>query len=290
MKYSNFQDRPIVSGHIPYALLEKPNWVFYKLVPDRSRKGKDRKIPLKADMTPADVTNPGHWTYFNDLVDTLPSNVVWKDHDGMGFVFDGTGLCGIDLDNVVAEDGTINPEAQKLLDAIPGYKEYSPSDRGIHIITLGTPPWTGARHGEISVEVYTDKRYFTVTTDTLPDSLLELTEPVDLSILSKFDGHSQRLETRNGEEFLANLKEADPLWTLDRVESELLSALPDYPYPEWRQIACALHHQFNGSEEAYELFDKYSAKGDLYAGPVDTRKLWDSIRDVGGKNSSRSAR
>ncbi len=267
---------------IPQALLTKSQWVLYQHLPDNSREGKARKVPYQADMAAASVSDPSTWNTFAAVKKTLdlkaPSGAK---NLGVGFVFQGDGLCGIDLDDVVSDDGRIHPEAVDLINQIPGYKEYSPSGRGIHIITLGIPPWTGHGQGEISVEVYTNKRFFTLTTNTLPDSLRELDRPVDLSGLSRYSkATTSQLVAEN--DFLANLKEPDPSWTIERVKKELLNNLPDFPYPTWRLIACALHHQFGGSEEGYELFDDYSSRGDLYTGPTDTRRVWDSIRDVRG--------
>jgi putative DNA primase/helicase len=268
---------------IPQALLTKSQWVLYQHLPDNSREGKARKVPYQADMVTASVIDPSTWNTFEAVKKILDLKAASGTRNlGVGFVFQGDGLCGIDLDDVVSDDGRIHPEAVDLINQIPGYKEYSPSGKGIHIITLGIPPWTGARQGAISVEVYTDKRYFTITTNTLPNSLSELDRPVDLTALSRYSkATTAQLVAEN--DFLANLKEPDPSWTIERVKKELLDYLPDFPYPTWRLIACALHHQFGGSEEGYELFDDYSSRGDLYAGPTDTRRVWDSIRDVRGQ-------
>lgn len=73
--------------------------------------------------------------------------------------------------------------------------------------------------------------------------------------------------------------------TLDGVGiADVAAALehldPDCSYPEWLEIAAALRHQFYGEQEtnAYELFDKWSAKGSKYSGPDDTRAKWASLR------------
>ena len=59
---------------------------------------------------------------------------------------------------------------------------------------------------------------------------------------------------------------------------------PDCNYHEWLKVAAALAHQFGNLceeelfDEAYELFDEWSAKGTKYVDSKETRKKWDSLR------------
>lgn len=73
--------------------------------------------------------------------------------------------------------------------------------------------------------------------------------------------------------------------TLDGIEiHDAAAALehldPDCSYPEWLEVAAALRHQFHGVNEtkAYELFDKWSAKGSKYSNQDDTQAKWKSLR------------
>ena len=76
---------------------------------------------------------------------------------------------GIDLDHCVNTDGSIDPWAQAYLDRLPSYAEYSPSGTGIHILVRGTIPTgtrraiSGAPHPQATIEMYCERRYFTVT-------------------------------------------------------------------------------------------------------------------------------
>lgn len=62
---------------------------------------------------------------------------------------------------------------------------------------------------------------------------------------------------------------------LETIESALYKLDPDMGRLEWIKVACALKHQFQGAEEGYTLFDLWSAKGEKYEGPEDTRRQWD---------------
>lgn len=80
--------------------------------------------------------------------------------DGVGFMFDGSGIAGIDLDHCIT-DGVLEPWAEKIVDRCAGtYIEISPSGTGLHIFGLGN---VGSGRRRNNVEVYDRRRYFTVT-------------------------------------------------------------------------------------------------------------------------------
>ncbi len=53
-------------------------------------------------------------------------------------------ITGIDLDNVIREDGTLEPFALEIINLMNSYTEISPSGTGIHILCKGkiTKYWT----------------------------------------------------------------------------------------------------------------------------------------------------
>lgn len=60
---------------------------------------------------------------------------------GVGIALSGTGICGIDLDNVVDKaKGTITEEAQRIARLMDTYTEISPSGNGLHILFEGSLP------------------------------------------------------------------------------------------------------------------------------------------------------
>lgn len=77
------------------------------------------------------------------------AHVKTKDRDdlleckvaGVGIAFSGTGLFGVDLDNVVdLERRVMTFEAGEIMKAISSYTEISPSGTGLHIIAEGKLP------------------------------------------------------------------------------------------------------------------------------------------------------
>jgi len=65
------------------------------------------------------------------------------------------------------------------------------------------------------------------------------------------------------------------------VAKEALSNIdPDISRAEWLAIAQALKHQFapHKEDEAFELWDEWSATGEKYGGEKEMRTVWDSVR------------
>jgi len=72
-----------------------------------------------------------------------------------------------------------------------------------------------------------------------------------------------------------------PDLSLDRVEEALSHIDPDCGYRTWYEVSAALRHQFTEEQtarDAYEVFDRWSAKGAKYRGEEDTYAKWKSFR------------
>jgi hypothetical protein len=95
-------------------------------------------------------------------------------YSGLGFVFNyADGLTGVDFDDCVnAETRKIRPDIQSILARTDSYSEFSPSGTGLHIIVkgwqfpIGPEDQQGAKVGK--AEIYSGKRYFTVSGDHIP--------------------------------------------------------------------------------------------------------------------------
>ncbi len=111
--------------------------------------------------------------------------------DGVGFVLNGDGIVGIDLDDCVQWDGE-NPRIDKQAEAIIGtlnsYTEFSPSRKGIHIFAFGSLPDMSRRNDVARIEIYNNKQYLTVTGDLVPGSPFLLSNCADalLALHDKF--------------------------------------------------------------------------------------------------------
>ena len=143
-------------------LQARPQWVCWR---KEERQGTFTKVPYNARTgNKAQSDNPTTWASYAQAVQALRTGT----YHGIGYVFHRD-YTGIDLDHCVNPDGSIDPWAQAYLDRFGSYAEYSPSKTGIHILVRGTIP-SGLRrrvphapHPEAAIEMYCQRRYFTIT-------------------------------------------------------------------------------------------------------------------------------
>ncbi len=84
-----------------------------------------------------------------------------------------------------------------------------------------------------------------------------------------------------GELALANYKPALDGWDADRVRADIAPHLDlEMPYDDWIRVGQALHHQFGGSEEGFELWDEIFQESSKYGGPEYGLARWRSFKTV----------
>lgn len=148
---------------IPRELVALPRWVTHK-----------GKVPFDpgAVCRKASVSDPGTWGTF----DAARLACEEGDRDGVGFVLNGDGVVGVDLDKCVHQ-GVPDPAALEVMERIGcEYIELSPSGTGLHGFGYG-PHLVGTRgvFNGVKVELYSSGRYLTVTGHTVIDGpLVEL--------------------------------------------------------------------------------------------------------------------
>lgn len=142
----------------PQSMKLLPNWVLWKLEPDKS--GRPTKQPYSALYDGhASSTNPNTWTTFDTAYKKLESGL----YSGLGFVFSlETKLVFVDIDHCISDDGKLNAQAVDIIQTIgkDTYIELSQSGTGLHIFAVGEIP-KASKHN--SVEMYADKRFVAMT-------------------------------------------------------------------------------------------------------------------------------
>ena len=148
----NMRLLPVRAESISRELSVRPQWVVWKAVGD-----KPDKVPYSARTgRRASSTDLLTWSTFKEALEAYENG----EYAGLGFVFSSADpYTGIDLDNCVDEDGEIAPWAFEIVRYFDSYTEFSTTGTGLHIIVRGDLP--NRRKGD--VEVYSSKRYFTVT-------------------------------------------------------------------------------------------------------------------------------
>lgn len=174
--------------HIPRCLIQRKQWVLYKLRWNQKR-GKYDKVPFQPSGSHASSTNSKTWTTFDHA---KASFELLGEFYGLGIVLTKCDpFCGLDLDDCVdPENREITPWARTLLDKISkAYIEYSPSGRGLRAFFRGTLP-PGRRRLKVesgTLEIYDDGRFLTVTGNVYQDPPETLTSEQSF-IDELFDG------------------------------------------------------------------------------------------------------
>ena len=144
---------------IPDELAEFPRWIVWDRVTKSD--GTVAKIPFNPrTLDPASASNPDTWTSFDEAWEQFGS------YAGLGFVFNGDGIMGIDLDGCLNEASQTVPWASEILDRFSTtYAEVSPSGKGIKIFARGklAGPIKKSFADHTGVEAYSKGRYFALT-------------------------------------------------------------------------------------------------------------------------------
>jgi hypothetical protein len=196
---------------VPVELKERKQWVLWKL---ESRSGKQTKVPYQCSGSLASAINQNHWASFEEVTTTLSSN---REFSGIGFVFNGSGIVGIDFDKCV-EDGEVDPNVLEAIEALDSYTEISPSGKGFHTFILGSlPNGSGNRRGQF--EVYETGRFFTVTGEhygATPQTIEERQEQLEDFLETYIN---RKVVPLNGDALLSSeTTEAEVQFVIDRAE------------------------------------------------------------------------
>ena len=126
---------PENAGHIPEEPRLLTQWVCWRL---EVRNGKPTKVPYQPNGRPADSTDPGTWSSFNDVLAAYEAGGF----DGVGFVFSkSSSYCGVDLDGCRdAVTGQVAPWAKEIIEALDSYSEVSPSGTGMKVFLKARKP------------------------------------------------------------------------------------------------------------------------------------------------------
>ncbi|KNY24826.1 phage/plasmid primase, P4 family [Pseudobacteroides cellulosolvens] len=156
-------------NNIPSELKQLNRWVCWRI---EERNGKPTKVP-KNPITGNNAmsSNPSTWSSFSTAIAAVQKFGFL----GIGFMFNGDGLVGVDIDHCLDPDtGILNDTARDIITTMDSYTEYSQSGEGIHIICRGKLPEGKKRKGP--VEMYETLRFFVMTGKILDDAHTDIEE------------------------------------------------------------------------------------------------------------------
>jgi putative DNA primase/helicase len=166
---------------IPDDLKKENNWLLWAY---ETRDDKPTKVPYRSDVfLRASSTDEETWSSYETTIQKYTSDLNRVSYtgkkrpsiySGIGFVFDGSGIAGIDLDGAITTEGALDPAFSPIIEGFKEtYMEKSPGGRGLHILLrcseqpfrLGHSKGWKDDNDKREVAFYFDGRYFTVTGD-----------------------------------------------------------------------------------------------------------------------------
>lgn len=214
------------------------------------------KIPKKAWVyESASAVDRATWSDFDMAVESVDMGM----YQGIGFVFNDTGIVGIDIDDGFDEDGFMTAKAADIIGACRSYTEISRSGRGFHIIVRGNLPFKG-RNNLAGVEIYRTCRYFILTGNTALYNTIETNQEAIDYVVGKYFAEAKDIET---ESTSVNRMYA-PIWP--KCE-ERIRIKPTYPkIPDGSRNVCLtslagmLHNMGYNRQQIYDELAYANAK------------------------------
>jgi len=203
--------------------------------------------------------------------------------DGVGFApLPEWGIVALDFDKCVDADGHLPPEVSAIVK--DAYSEFSPSGQGVRSFMRGNigNRKSMAKGNEFGFETFSTTGFVTLTGNALPHvELLELEDvippvtPAVLDLCEKRFGASTPKLADPDDPFIG----LEPRLGLDvdQMEDLLRQLDPDISRDEWIRVGMALHHETEGDDTGFALWNDWSAPGHKYPGEEALWQQWDSF-------------
>lgn len=276
---------------VPELLRELPYWCLWRYE-QFAGETKPRKMPYWADGTrrhgtqgaPADLER---LTTFAEARDAA----VRGGYEGVGFAHTAAGgIITLDFDNCVT-DGVVREDVLGLVGMT--YAEFSPSGKGIHAIFTGAPELVGnskafADGDDFSVEAFSTVGFTTFTGWMLdhvelthgPDHIAPIPEAVVAACRHRFGASSA--PAADPDDFLAGREPRLGL-SIDEMQGLLSYLDPSMGRDPWLRVGMALHHETEGGDDGFEIWDEWSQGGHNYPNTEALRYQWDSFKPKPGR-------
>ena len=275
----------------PAPLRDMPFWLCWRLEPFTGE-AKPRKVPYY----PSGERRHGVQGSPNDVA-KLTTFAVARDEamkrgmEGVGFAHTtGAGVVTLDFDNCVT-DGKVRQDVFDLVNMT--YAEFSPSGNGIHAIFFGDPEIlknhkVGTQGDDFAVEAFSSAGFTTFTGRILDhvdvlgyeDKVAPLPALVAEACQKRFGARSQA--TFDPDDFMAG-REPRLGFTVSKMQDLLAVLDPSMGREPWLRIGMALHHETEGDDTGFELWDDWSSNGDTYPTTEALRNQWDGFKGGAGK-------
>lgn len=269
----------------PEELKSLPGWLIWRYE-QHPGEAKPRKVPFYVEGgrrfgQQGSPQDRGKLTTFAMARD----EAMKRGFDGVGFaLLPDWGLTALDFDKCVAPDGSLPADITSIV--ANTYSEYSPSGEGIRAFVRGNlgnhkSHAEGDRYG---FETFNTNGFVTITGRHTTicelvgneNRIADVSQKVVDLCEARFARSSPTATPDDPADFMVGHEPKLGL-SVERME-ELLSVLdPDMPRENWRNTGFALHHECDGDDTGFVLWDEWSAGGSKYPGTEALRAQWDSF-------------
>jgi hypothetical protein len=274
---------------VPEPLRDIPGWLVWRFE-QFVGEAKPRKIPYWADGTRRHGTQGGPQDR-NRLTTFVAARdaAVRMGFDGVGFApLPGCGYTFLDFDHCVDVHGNIPPEVEKIVSRT--YAEYSPSGKGIRAVLRGDlgNHKKHATPDQFGTETFSSTGFVTFTGNILPscevlgyeDRVAEVDSYTRDFCQSCFGATAG--PSIDPDDFMAG-REPKLGLSVSEIEHYLSYLDPSMGREPWLRVGMALHHETEGDDTGFELWDEWSSEGDTYPGTEALRYQWESLKPAPGK-------
>ena len=285
----NARSKKLDDIQVPQALHEVPGWLLWRFEPFIGE-AKPRKVPYWADGTRrhGDQGAPMDRARLTTFVAAREA-AVRKGYDGVGFApLADFGYTFLDFDNCVDVAGNMPAEIGSIVSRT--YAEYSPSGKGIRAALKGDlgNHKTYATMDDYGFETFSSSGFVTFTGNILPvcdvlghhDTIAEVDDATRALCERRFGARSR--VAFDPDDFMAGREPRLGL-TVEKMQALLAVLDPSMGREPWLRIGMALHHECDGDDTGFELWNDWSSDGDTYPGDEGLRHQWESFRPKPGK-------
>jgi len=269
----------------PAELRELQGWLMWRFEQDpNDDTGKPLKVPYYADGgkrhgKQGGIDDRGRMTTFAAARDAAAK----RGFTGVGLaLMPEFGITALDFDNCVNAQGELPQEIEEITSRT--YAEYSPSGKGIRAFVRGSygnrkSPTVGNDYG---FETFTSTGFVTFTGNIMPytdlfgleATIANLDALVAPLCAARFVASQQ--QAIDPDDFMIG-HEAKIGLSLAQMD-ELLSVLDaDMQREDWIKVGMALHHECDGDDSGFYMWDDWSQNGSKYPSEESLRTQWDSF-------------
>lgn len=230
------------------ALRERKIWLCYPMIWNETKHngvgGYDKPPVNPYTLYNGSSDNPESLATYDEAIAQVgkKARVRVKGYDGLlecdivgvGIAFSGTGVAGIDLDNVVDNERRVmTREANEIMKLLDSYTEVSPSGNGLHILFLGELPKNVKKIAKPKKDIFGtekaeyqlfDSGYMTVSGDVVGSyEVAERTQQV-AEAYEKYFAEVEPIATPSTQK---------PSTTRPATASSVVSSATGYTYERW---------------------------------------------------------